>query len=50
MEAKFCVRCGCKLYKTSYDRWYCPNDGIFEENNREEEDTTDNPTYIGVLI
>jgi len=43
-----CIHCGCKLQETNWGRKNCPNCGMLDENN-ENQEVEDEPkgNYIG---
>jgi len=45
---KCCVICGTPLRKTNFDRYFCPNCGIIEENQDKlvEPEENKKPSYI----
>jgi uncharacterized Zn finger protein (UPF0148 family) len=45
---KYCARCGCKLDKTSWGRYFCMNCGILEANQDNESDnkSDETPSYV----
>jgi len=50
MAKKNCNKCGAELYYTSYNVWFCPNDGKLPENNEDKEEAyfeKEIPSYVG---